>query len=385
MAKQDYSFNFGDHKSLLPVNKKMKVLSITNLCHGYSATLPERSLYKGLAARGTDLVVITHYPTPESKELESAGIKVIYLRITKKFDLNVIRTLRKIIDEEKIEILHFTFGKALTNGLIASRRSGCKIVAYLGSISLYWHDPFSWISYLNRRIDRLICLSNGVEEHVLKQAPKRMKGKTIRIYKGYEISWFNNIPPVSRESLGIPQDGFIVCCVANVRKIKGIPWLIKSSDLLPGDLPVYYLLIGPGMDSDAIKNQIKKSRYRDNFRTFGYTNDVLSYTSAGDLYVQPSLTEGLGRSVIEAMCLGKPVLVSGEGGVDELVDEGKNGFHIPAASAEAIAVKIRYCYENRHLMPLMGARSREMVETSFNSGLMIDQTYHLFRSMLSRQ
>ncbi|MGD0583009.1 MAG: glycosyltransferase family 4 protein [Bacteroidales bacterium] len=363
----------------------MKVLSITNLCHGYSATLPERSLYKGLAARGVDLVVITHYPTPESQELESEGLKVIYLQITKKFDLNVIRTLRKIIDEEKIEILHFTFGKALTNGLIASRRSSCKIVAYIGSVSLHWHDPFSWISYLNRRVDRLICLSTGVEEHVLRQAPKRMKGRTIRIYKGYETSWFNNIVPVSRAVIDIPPDGFIVCCVANVRKIKGIPWLIRASDLLPEGLPVYFLLIGPGMDSEAIKRQIEKSRYMDNFRTFGYSNEVLSYTAASDLYVQPSLTEGLGRSVIEAMCLGKPVLVSGEGGVNELVDEGSNGFHVPAASAEAIADKIRYCFENRQMMPLMGARSRERIETKFNSGLMIEQTYHLLRSMLSRQ
>jgi glycosyltransferase involved in cell wall biosynthesis len=363
----------------------MKVLSITNLTHGYSATLPERSLYKGLAAKGTDLIVMTHYPTPESKELESAGIKVIYLQITRKLDLKVIRSLRKIIREEQIDILHFTFGKALTNGLIASRGTNCRIVAYLGSISLYWHDPFSWISYLNRRIDRLICLSNGVEQHVLRQAPQRMKGKTVRIYKGYDTSWFNGITPVTTVSLGIPENSFIVCCVANVRKIKGIPWLIKSSDLLPENLPVYFLLIGPGMDSSSIKHQIGKSRYRDNFRTFGYTNNVLSYSAACDLYVQPSLTEGLGRSVIEAMCLGKAILVSGKGGVDELVDEGNNGFHVPSGSAEALAEKIRYCFENRHLMNSMGAQSRERVEKHFNSAMMIENTYRLFRSIISRQ
>jgi glycosyltransferase involved in cell wall biosynthesis len=144
-------------------------------------------------------------------------------------------------------------------------------------------------------------------------------------------------------------------------------------------------MTGPNMDSDVVKNLIKKSRYRDNFRTFGYTTDVLSYTSVSDLYVQPSITEGLGRSVIEAMCLGKPILVSGKGGIDELVDEGVNGFHVPAASAEALAEKIRYCYENRHLMSEMGARSKERVETSFNSGLMIEKTYHLFRSIVSVQ
>lgn len=363
----------------------MKVLSITNLCHGYAATLPERSLYRGLASRGVELIVITHYPTPESQELESAGIKIIYLKIDRKFDLNVIRKLRQILKEENVDILHMTFGKALTNGLIASRKTSCRIVAYLGSISLYWHDPFSYVSYLNKRIDKLICLSNGVEEHVLQQAPNRMKGKTVRIYKGYETGWFRNVKPLTRASLNIPENGFIICCVANVRKIKGIPWLIKASDLLPENLPVYFLLIGPGMDSESIKKQVGRSRYSENFRTVGFTNEVLAYTAACDLYVQPSLTEGLGRSVLEAMCLGKPVLVSGTGGVDELVDEGKTGFHITAASAEAIAEKLIYCFENRHLMPSMGEKAKERIETSFNPEQMTDQTFHLFRSIVSRQ
>ncbi len=363
----------------------MKVLSITNLTHGFTASLPERSLYKGLAAKGTDLILMTHYPTPESRELESAGIKVVYLRISRKFDLGVIRALRKIIREDKIEILHITFGKALTNGLIATIGIKCRIVAYLGSISLHWHDPFSWVSYLNRRVDMLICLSDGVEEHVLKQAPERMKGKTIRIYKGYEPAWFANIVPVPREVLVIPEDGFIVCCVANARRGKGIPWLIKASYLLPENLPVYFVMTGPNMDSEPLKKLIDKSRYRNNFRTYGFTNDVLSYTSACDLYVQPSLTEGLGRSVIEAMCLAKPLLVSGVGGIGELVDEGVNGFHIEAASPKALAEKIKYCYENRQLLPEMGARSKLLVETSFNSSLVVEKTYNLFRSILSDQ
>jgi glycosyltransferase involved in cell wall biosynthesis len=139
------------------------------------------------------------------------------------------------------------------------------------------------------------------------------------------------------------------------------------------------------MNSESIKKQISRSRYNENFRTVGFTNEVLSYTAACDLYVQPSLTEGLGRSVVEAMCLGKPTLVSGTGGVGELVDEGNTGYYVPAASAEAIADKIRYCFENCHLMPLMGEKAKHRIETSFNSEQMADQTFHLFRSIVSRQ
>jgi glycosyltransferase involved in cell wall biosynthesis len=85
------------------------------------------------------------------------------------------------------------------------------------------------------------------------------------------------------------------------------------------------------------------------------------------------------------MCLAKPLLVSGIGGIGELVDEGVNGFHVEAESAEALAEKIKYCYDNRHLLPEMGARSKQRVETSFNSALVADNTYNLFRSIVSVQ
>jgi glycosyltransferase involved in cell wall biosynthesis len=363
----------------------MKVLIITNLCHGYAATLPERCLYKGLVSMGTDLTIISHFCAPETMELESAGIKIIYLPIRRKFDRDVIRTLRRIIIEEQIEILHITFGKALTNALFASYGLPCKIVAYLGSVRLYWHDPFSWISFLNPRVDRLICLSRGVEEHVLKQAPRRMKGRTIMIYKGYETSWFRNIIPAEKKSLGIPPEGFIISCVANVRKVKGIPWLIKASDRLPENLPIYFLLIGPGMDSEEIKNLVGKSKYRNNFRTFGFTNNVFPYTAACDLYIQPSLTEGLGRSVMEAMCLAKPIIVTGKGGVRELVDEGITGFYIPSPTASAIAERIIWCYENRTLLPEMGIKGKNKIETGFRTGPMIEKTFQLYRSLVHEQ
>jgi len=360
----------------------MKILSITNLCHGYSASLPERALYKGLKEKGAELTVITHFPTPETREVEDAGIRVIYLPIRKKFNPGVIRAIRRIIIENNIEILHITFGKALTNSLIASIGIPCRKVAYLGSIRVHWHDPFAWVSYLNPRVDKLICLSRGVEEHIVRQAPWRMKGKTVQIYKGYDPAWFAGTEPVKRESLGIPPDGFIVCCVANVRKVKGLPWLIEATSLIRLNLPVYLLLIGPGMDSPEIRELISASPYRNNFRTFGFTDNIFSYVAMSDLYIQPSVSEGLGRSVIEAMFLARPVVVTGQGGVCELVDEGVNGYYIRVPSASAIAEKIMFCMNNRNLMQDMGKKGRQKVSRMLKPETMIVKTYDLFRSIL---
>jgi L-malate glycosyltransferase len=363
----------------------MKVLFITNLCLGNSATLPESNMIKGLHLKGVGITIVTHWSTPESLDLESTGIRLVYQPITKKIDFTAIRRIRSLLLEENYDLMHLNYSKAITNGLIASHGFDIKIVAYIGSLSLHWHDPSAYISFLNHRIDKLICLSDGVEEHVLKQAPKKMKNKTIRIYKGYNPEWLKDVVPANRKSLSIPEGAFVVCCVANIRKIKGVDWLIKAANFLPANLPVWFILVGDKSDSRAIRNKIKQTKYPDNFITIGYSKDPNSYTSICNLYIQPSLSEGLGKSVIEAMCLRKPVVVTDKGGAKELVNDGINGYIVPAKSAKAIAEKITKCYENPDILSEMGVKARERILNDFNPQTTIDNTYNLYLDLLGEK
>ena len=317
----------------------MKVLVITDLCGGFSITLPERQLYKGLMEKGVEMTVVTHYATAESEYLEKAGLKVIYIPILKKFDFKAIKNLKRVIREGKYDILYITFGKGITNAILAVGNTKVKIIGYIGSLNIHWHDPTAYLSFLNPRIDRMVCLSDGVMEHFIKQGGRRLKEKSIRIYKGYNPEWIKVTSPVSKQKLNLPDDAFIICCIANVRNGKGIPYLIKASYYLPDNLPVYFILIGKGMDSKKIKRLVSRSPYNNHFRILGFIYDIFPYTAMCDIYVQPSVTEGLGRSIIEAMCLRKPVIVTDRGGAKELVDEGINGFVVPAKSSFAIAEK----------------------------------------------
>lgn len=362
----------------------MKILFIINLGQGYSATLPERNMFRGLVAKGVDLTIITHWQTIESLELESYGIKVVYIPILKKIDISAISKLRKLIKTEKYQIIHITYSKAITNVIIASHGLKVKLIAFLGSLSLHWHDPFTYFSFLSPRIDRLICLSDAVQEHVLKQAPARLKDKTIRIYKGYDPDWLNYVVHANRQKLNVPDDSLVICCVANIRKIKGVEYLIKAADFLPADLPVWFILVGDKTDSVVVKKMIRKTRYSGNFITIGYSDEPLLYTSICDLYIQPSVSEGLGRSVIEAMCLGKPVVVTDKGGAKELVNEGINGYIVPVRSALALAEKITKCYENRDNLHSMGEKARERILNDFNPQTAIDRTYNLYTELLDK-
>jgi glycosyltransferase involved in cell wall biosynthesis len=360
----------------------MKVLIITDLCRGYSVTLPERSLFRGLVSKGVDLQVMSLWETPETLEVEATGVKVHYLKMTKKIDFGIIRELRKILEREKFDILFLTFGKAITNTLIASRGIDVKIIGYIGSLNVHWHDPFAYLSFLNRRIEKMICLSDGVLEHLLKQSGSWMKERAVRVYKGYDPEWVKVTGNISKSDLNIPDNAMVVCCIANVRRVKGIPYLIRAANHITAGLPIYFILVGKGMDSPYLTWMVRRSKYRDNFRVFGFTNDIFSYTSLCDLYVQPSIAEGLGRSLIEAMCLAKPAIVTEKGGSKELVTDHINGYVVPSKSSEALAERIEFCYNNRNRLKDMGLKSLKRILEDFSPQRMVDGTYNVFKEVL---
>jgi glycosyltransferase involved in cell wall biosynthesis len=363
----------------------LKVLFATHISQPGSPSLAERMFVRGLHLQGVDLTIITHGKTKECIELESLGIRFEYFPITKKVSFSTIARIRKLLVTEKYDIMHLTYGKAITNGILAAKGIPVKIVVFFGSMSVYWHDPSAYLSFLNSRIDKIICISDNVRDHVRNQLPKRNRNKAIRIYRGFDPQWLGPIVPVKRESLNIPEDAFVICCVATVRKIKGIPYLINASDSLPADLPVYFIIVGYDSDSPDIKKLVAATKYKDNFRLMGKQPVAPAFTAMCDLYVQPSITEGLGRAIIEAMSLYKPVIVTDNGGAKELIEEGKCGFVVPAKSSTAIAEKILYCYSNRILLKKIGEDARERINSNFHINNSVRQTIDLYKEITSKK
>jgi L-malate glycosyltransferase len=361
-----------------------KVLFATHISQPGSPSLAERMFVKGLYLQGVDLTVITHCQTKETLELEALGISFEYFPITKKISFSTIERIRNLLLTGKYDIMHLTYGKAITNGIFAAKGIPVKIVVFFGSMSIYWHDPSAYLSFLNSRIDRIICISDNVRDHVKNQLPKRNRNKAIRIYRGFDPLWLGHIVPVTRESLNIPEDAFVIGCVATVRKIKGIPYLIDASNSLPADLPVYFIIVGSNSDSQEVKKLIAATKYKDNFRLLGKQPVAPAYTAICDLYVQPSITEGLGRAIIEAMSLCKPVIVTDNGGAKELINEGECGFVVPAKSSAAIAEKILFCYNNRASLKRIGENASERINSHFHINNSVRQTIDLYQELAGK-
>ena len=145
------------------------------------------------------------------------------------------------------DIAHTYNNSGLTSALIASFGLSIKIVAYRGIVgNVNYFDPISWMRFLNPRIDRIICVCDAIRDYFLNMKPRFLRmprNRPVTIYKGHKLDWYQESPKDLAE-FGVPDNSFVVGCVANSRPRKGIEYLVEAIALLPKDINVCLLLVG---------------------------------------------------------------------------------------------------------------------------------------------
>lgn len=148
-------------------------------------------------------------------------------------------------------------------------------------------------------------------------------------------------PDGVRAELGIPPDVPVVGTVANFKGHKGIPHLLRAARVVADRIPgIRFVLVGTG----PLERQRREEASRlglDGTAIFtGFRGDAIRMASAFDVFVLPSLKEGLSIALLEAMALGKPVVVTNAGGLPEVVSDGVEGLVVPPANPAALAQAI---------------------------------------------
>lgn len=341
----------------------------------------EAAVIEGLAGSGAaidlllgDLSGLT--PGPHQ------NLRVTGLPMRRRHDLHAIRCIRRHMAEEGYDIVHcLRNNRPLTNTLVAIRGKTTPLIAYRGTVGhLSRLNPVSWTSYLNPRIDRIVCVSNAVREYLLTMRVPAQR--VVTIHKGHDPAWYDGASPADLAQFGIPPDAFVVCCVANIRRDKGIDVLIRSLQHLPADNRVHLLLVGNVADTsvrfvaDADTGQL--------VHFAGYRQDAPDIVAASDLFVMPSLRrEGLPRSVIEAMCLRVPPIVTRVGGMPELVEDGLSGVVVPPSDPAAIAAAIRRLISDPEMKVRLGEEARRRIEGTFSIDRTIAATKRLYEEAVA--
>ena len=116
-------------------------------------------------------------------------------------------------------------------------------------------------------------------------------------------------------------------------------------------------------------------------RSYGYREDVPDLLAAADVFVFPSIFEGLGGALIEAMALGLPIVASDLAAVREVVEEGRNAVLVPSSSPRALADALDALLDDRRRAAAFGARSREIFIERFTADRSTRRMIELYRGV----
>lgn len=341
----------------------------------------------GLRRAGCD-VRASCPPKPEARALlTKANVPLVEFEIAKRLDTSGIRALRAELVSGSYDILHVFGNRGLQNGVIALRGLPTKLVAYRGRVgNVSFLDPFSWLRYLNPRIDRIVCVSDAVRDYFLAMRPATLRAppeKFVRIYKGHDPDWYAG-PPADLTAFGIPRDTFVVTSVANYRKHKGIGELVAAMGHLPADCPAHLLLVGK-MESPDLDRQIAALPHPERVHRIGYRSDAPALAAASDVVaLTTTIPEGLPRSVLEAMCRSRPCIVTNIGGQAELVVDGETGLTVPIGNPVAIADAIVRLQRDPMSRARMGRAAHERVAKHFHIRQTIASTLALYAELANR-
>ena len=121
-------------------------------------------------------------------------------------------------------------------------------------------------------------------------------------------------------------------------------------------------LILAGDGTDTLEPTLEPYKDKADYNLVGRIEDIADFYKAISVYVQPSVTEGFGLPVLEAMAHGRPVICSQGAGAHELIEEGRDGFIVPIRDPDAIAERIKWLYDNPSQLRVIGENARRKAE-----------------------
>lgn len=351
------------------------------LLSGFSYDRVEFSMVRALHDSGVRLFAIVKPGSPAVALCESLGIPHVVHEFRNRFERAAVHLYRGLLREHEFDIVHCLSNRALSTALLATRGMACppRIVAYRGTLGhLHWWDPTSRMSYLNPRVDAIICVSDAVRRY-LKEEFGLPESRLEVIWKGHDPAWYSPAPRSAFAEFGIPADAVVAGFVGNIRPVKGVDVLLEAfRDIAPSE-NIHLVLIGEVRDR-RIRRQIGRHPH---VHFIGYRADAAQLAGACDIAVMPSIErEGLPKAILEAMAQGIPSVVSQVGGMPELVEDGRCGRVVPPRDADALRAAVRNLAQDAPLRLRFGAAARARIEGPFHVCHTVEKTLALYRRLV---
>jgi glycosyltransferase involved in cell wall biosynthesis len=280
---------------------------------------------------------------------------------------------------------HLTWPLACKFGLMSAILARVPVVVATEQLFVEFHlDALIYMQqrFLAASLGRYLPVSNDLAQR-LHQTLHFPTSKLHVIHNGILMEPFNG--PVDaglRASLNGNSTRPIILTVARLDEQKGHRYLLSAAVLVP---EAQFVLVGDGPARASLEEQVQALGVGDRVLFLGYRSDIPELLACCDLFVLPSLYEGLPLSVLEAMAAGKPVIASAIGGTDEAVIPGETGLLVTPADTIALVNAIRTLLSNPVLAEWLALNGRARVQREFSAGLMVQRVTQIYDELLSHR
>ena len=351
-----------------------------------------RKLLSGLDPAAFEQIVCTVVSSPETEG--KAGVRVISLGRSDSGKNMLVRSLKRVFDRERPHIVHSRNWGGI-EAVPAARLAGVDAVVHSEhglESSTYRRQP--WRRNLLRRFcftwaDRVFAVSDSLRAYYAEQL-RIAETQIAVIPNGVDTERFRprgDVRRIARQELGVAPDTLVVGTVGRLDPIKDHRTLFQAvALLLAQNLPIQLVIVGDGVERKALEAYVQARGLLSRQTMFiGESSDVVSQMNCFDVFVLPSLAEGMSNALLEAMSVGVAPIATRVGGNPEIVEDGSSGLLFEAGDTKTLAAQLKALGSNPQWRRHLGSTARIRVEKCFSLQHMLGNYTRLYEEAVGRR
>ncbi len=320
------------------------------------------------------------------------GIEGHSFRVRGRFDPRAIVALRKMVLETQVDVIHCHDFKSNFYGLLGTLGTETRRVATAHGSTLNRSLKYYQLvdTYFTLRFfHKVITVSQKLTEFYRDRGFPRKK--IVEVLNGLDVhhfetrvreqKWVGNSPEIA-----IPEGRTVLGTVGRLFPEKGVDILLKSFCRLQKMFPdLFLLVVGDGPERGRLESLSESLGVGDHVFFTGVLENVVPAFRVMDIFVIPSLREGLPNVILEAIFFGKRVVATDVGSVPLVIEDGKTGMLVKPGSVDSLTKGIQRCLEQEAETLELVVRARERLDSEFTSELMVGKTEKIYIEVMEKK
>ena len=351
--------------NVLLLTDRLDASGVTSYTQSLAAALVRKNYGVKVVAGGGSLV--------DSFRADKVDIEVVH-NITSRFLRPLVRLrLRHIIKRFGPDLLHLQHERLAPLARDLAEATG---IPYLLTVH-HFHRAGASIPYAAGQLKKIVAVSDPLRENLVNDV-RIAKDFIAVVPNGVDVARF--APRARGSGNRVPVVGTVGALIER----KGQKFFIEAAKkVLDRGVDAEFVVAGDGKDKQTLRGLVKELGIAKRMTFVRETVDTAALLNTFDIYASPSLSEGLGISVLEAMACATPVIATGVGGIYSIVEDGVSGLIVPAKDSDALAEKIIALAQDSGFASDLAANAREVVKQRFSLARMMDKMELLYKAALT--